>query len=721
MRELPAGWPDPDSPEQTTPVAFADFDGTWPPADGDAPAGTAALSSWSVDRQLRASSLAGQIRAATGFATADASCAFVPPAGGLIAPWLHGDRTVVPPSSGRIRLAHEGYDGDLVMGSFDVDPISSQLSAPEVTLDMIEGLVRLNRPQNLPAPGWLLTSSAPVGDAIWAVDHVARQAGFYSTPAPAKSCIGSLPMQGSNQPEIGFTVAAQTPSTRYEKHPDLGIVHSSSVVGDTQYLSFTNRNAPIIYVAVSFVGTVYLALRLTAWFQIAVKITDTGTFAVDTATNRPFATSATYAPGLDPNHPHRVVLAIDLSNPVSGTVRVRSSASAAWSSTLTQSTTTQGIADDLMIQTRDSGSYFNAVQVLTRVSDQPALFAPTNTDLELLGNPISSFWVEQGMTAREVIDGFVGASFGAVWVDVDGTLIVRDRRYLRGAAPTVEVIDVGDEFEDLQWKVDPAEAADRVEVIYEPASFIAETSPIFEARDPYYVGQGVPLEITVPIDAHIYGDPGIEWQANRKSDGTGTVATDDHLFVFISGRTMSTITITIQNLTNLSWYMVDDNGSPALTVSADAALRFAGAETIGVGVPAGEALRPLQVRAGTGIQSAAYARDLADFLLGITRYAGWRVERVKARFDPRRDIGDIVRLVAADYGLSVKAIVTGIHMSGRAGEVRQDLDLAVLPPTIYDFNEAWNAAETTPTIGDFNTRWAGLTVGDLNHDPLSTT
>lgn len=157
MRALPAGWPDPADPVQTPPTVYLRLPGSaWPPAsvqgDEELPAGTTRVGSWSIDCDLDAPLMPGQVNATTKFTIATASCTIPQPDGGLLAPWSPG--SLAPPKSGRCELI-ASYDGPagataFVLGKFVLDPIKGKLSEKFLSLTMVQDMVRLRKRHQMP-------------------------------------------------------------------------------------------------------------------------------------------------------------------------------------------------------------------------------------------------------------------------------------------------------------------------------------------------------------------------------------------------------------------------------------------------------------------------------------------------------------------------------------------------------------------------------------------
>lgn len=185
MRALPEGWPATDEPDQASPRAYFHMvDGSWPPASttgaGESlPDGWAEVGQWEEVRELQALLLPGQVRGASGFATATGSCTIKHPDAGMFAPWRRGTERVPAGGECELWLSHDGYDGStaFLLGSYILAPIKGRALSREITLDLKENLAKFQRPHNLlPGPGdgsvgvsgwdYLVSSAERLGFAV---------------------------------------------------------------------------------------------------------------------------------------------------------------------------------------------------------------------------------------------------------------------------------------------------------------------------------------------------------------------------------------------------------------------------------------------------------------------------------------------------------------------------------------------------------------------------
>lgn len=168
MRTLPAGWPDPDDPNQTAFTVYLHvLDGVWPPAsihDGESlPAGWAVVGEWTIDADLDAPLMPGQVNAGSTFTVASGACTIPQPEGGLLAPWRVGDERT--PHSGHCELvaSYNGYSGStaFVLGKFLLDPIKGKVSEPVLSLSLVQDLVRLRKPHDVERNAGPFSTASP--------------------------------------------------------------------------------------------------------------------------------------------------------------------------------------------------------------------------------------------------------------------------------------------------------------------------------------------------------------------------------------------------------------------------------------------------------------------------------------------------------------------------------------------------------------------------------
>lgn len=157
-RSLPAGWPASTEFVQNPPTIYLHvLDSAWPPASSDGkyalPAGWAECGTASGTQDLVGSLLPGQVKGASGFATTTASASIPQTAGTVLAPWRPGAERV--PAGGACEL-WASYDGPLgstafLLGSFRLDPIRGRASEPQLSVELVQDLVRFRQPHNLSA------------------------------------------------------------------------------------------------------------------------------------------------------------------------------------------------------------------------------------------------------------------------------------------------------------------------------------------------------------------------------------------------------------------------------------------------------------------------------------------------------------------------------------------------------------------------------------------
>lgn len=157
MRSLPSGWPAADDYAQTVPTVYLHvLDSSWPPASDDGefpcPTGWAECGSWSLDWDLSAPLMPGQVSAQVNPTFAEGECTIPHPAGALLAPWRVGDERTPKASKVELVASHDGPLGStaFLLGQFILDPMRGRMSEPFITLRLVQDLVRLKKPHDLP-------------------------------------------------------------------------------------------------------------------------------------------------------------------------------------------------------------------------------------------------------------------------------------------------------------------------------------------------------------------------------------------------------------------------------------------------------------------------------------------------------------------------------------------------------------------------------------------
>ncbi|MDN7120311.1 hypothetical protein INN71_02780 [Nocardioides sp. ChNu-153] len=626
---------------------------------------------------------------------------------------------------------------------------------------------------------WWYSYPEHTTDASWAIDVLARQIGFYSTPAPVASCVGSVPMNGGIWQEVspasplimdvesgwgwGGVRGALGPVGAHRLYGSLGIrgyYYRSGVY----FPAPTRRLMDDIpqFHTLDVVGTELIEVGIGAVGQAHVEIrADDGVLAVRGGTSRPWVT-VPYTPGLDATYPHRVQVEMrrggtpDEPGGNVGTfgpvrARIRSAHDAPWSEWAIDPWVglSQGL-EDVRISGGD-GSSFCGWQITT--DTDPALWAPPTADIVKLGGNVQAPYLPATTDPWSGIQEFAASWLAAAWQDRHGVLKVRDRAYLAGGAPAsaVVTIDVGQRVEDLQWTLDPADEADRLTVTYSPVDPVVPTNDpetghrvapiLWEASEALELAPGERREIYADVDelgldlGGVYqqavGTPWVQlydtasddavystWAASPVRSGAEPSPGPGALAIYATRVSAGRFKILVFNQTPLVLYTVDGEGRPHLKLRGE--VRFDQDQTATVERGAGEydAAQPLPVDLGRHVQRPEDAAAVADFLWARAQQPGYRLNSVRIVPDWSRDIGDVVMLRHPRSDLAQKALVTKDARRGQAGQVEQHLDLVVLPWTWADF--AAQSEQTDRTWGDFADEWAGRTWGDFADRPIET-
>lgn len=368
--------------------------------------------------------------------------------------------------------------------------------------------------------------------------------------------------------------------------------------------------------------------------------------------------------------------------------------------------------------------------------------------LEPLYGEIRSPWLDPDLSVWGAMQAIVSAWQGALITDVYGDLRLLNRYSMTGVGTGAELpIDVGLTFEDLPWQMDYSDQADRLVVKYRPARLI-QASPtttvlptIWELSELVEVPAGgskdvfFTLDYVYPVDLQLItfvqkGQPGDmvahTWDAWTRSDGSGGshVTPNDWAAIRIDRVTSSTWKIFIRNLSTPAFYMVDNTGTPYLKIRSTYYLDQTQEVTVERGLPSSDAQNALEVDLSNYVQNETDANLLADFLWARVNRRMWKAKTVKMVPDYRLDLGDVVELRHERTHMVSNALVTKVELSGEPGNVTQQVDLVLIPPTWEDFDEAWGPEyETSPpgSWSEFDALWAPYTWNDFDRTPTATT
>lgn len=710
MQVLPAGWPA-DAAVETVPDIIADF--------GAAVPGAVSVSDWSITRQLTGSLLPGQVRVGTGFSVASGTVGFpqtVPP----ISPWGKGAQKMVPGARCAVYATPDSGVSRLSLGSFLTSKAAGAVSDPAVSVDLVEDQSRLRKRVTIPG---LSDVVGTIGaDAAWLIDQIARTGGYYATPKPAPSCYGSLPLQGSVIAErgtaslTGAPVAGwQTINRRMYQVPS----GSGSVV-----LALTD--APATTASTYLTATVSGKVTFTAGI-IPVTV-DATAATVQAGTGAAVA----YTPGASSIWPDRVQ--VQLQGILTGgtftnvQARARSGPAATWSawSTGTVSIAVTGTNATIPTVTAASvaGGTFSGLQI-TGDADVELWEAPTAV-LDASGVTVDNPIIPAEENGWEAIQQIATATLGGAWVSEAGILVYRGRDWMRGLGASSETIVSESSLADVAWSISRDDAADRVTVTYQPPDLKTVTDNsllVWEATEAVEVAAGGTVTIYADIEgtAKNLADwlpvwdatPAARysrWAAATSRDGGGTQPADTALQITATMAGTSRVRIKITNTTGTRLWTVDGTGTPTLILRANLSARAGETVTLTAGAQEDASTAPLDIDLGAFVQRYADAQQILDWTWSQVQEPRATIEGVRVKPSLARQLGDIIRITDSQTALSAKALISGISLTGSAGQYEQTLDLVLLDVTFYDLSQNSGAK----TFAQLSTDWAGLTFAQVS-------
>jgi hypothetical protein len=707
---------------------------SWPPASAITPAGVAEVTAWSVDREIVGKVLPGQVRARSGLSIGSASATIRQPSGKPMTPWGRGDRQIV--TSGAANLY--ATDGDPLaderrnLGSWQVDPAQGSLLSPTVPVELIESQYAGRTQLHLLPP-----NDGDWCDPAWVVSVLAAQAGFHAVPPPVPSAVFAASMSGSLWPERGIINSYYSPSEWSRATGPLTPVGGLAGIDFAPQADVLSIGGVSAFVTFNVLGTATVQLGYPlVETRPAIQIRPGGILAARATEAAPWVT-VDYEAGLSPAHPLRVQVEVQRDGePGAWTqfrARARSGPDAPWSPWATSNVASNHQTMNWLQLEVPATSAIAAMQISTDAD--PALWAPATADIDALGGKMTVPWLPGTMDAWTGIQEICATYCGATWIDNDGILKTRDRRYLAGNSAHVETLDIDTMVEDLGWSTDPADSADRLVVTYNPSDVERYAGDgesfgpiIWEAPDVLELLPHQSIEVVADLEFYANAitqwlpvwDLGAytasSWSAFDNREGSGDHAADEALVITTRQISTGRMIITVRNTTAGTLYTVDGTGAPCLILRGYKVARQANQATITRGLADSEARNELTVDLGRYVQTPEDANTLADFIWARVSQPMWKATAVRVTLDWTRDIGRIVLLAHPDSDLQVKALVVGLHMTGVDGSVEQLLDLVILPPTWFDFDQAW-AGETW---AGFDGTWAGANWSAFDNDPLKT-
>lgn len=741
----------------------------------------AAITSWQVEREIASSTLPGQIRHRSGLSIGAASVN-VTQQGRTVTPW-----SAEPvQAAGSARLYAATSDGDVELGAWVVDPVSGALTTPELQVDLLEAQYAARRdPAAMPFIGLpaLAGFSGPLeadADGIWTVSRIAAQVGYHNVPPDGPSTIVSVPLTGSTAAlsryvgweggDLGKWAGPGTGGVRWiDTGGGIGLEAVGSFSGlrggwifnSTPQVSNILAAGKPVWITLNMAGTLVIeddpvTASILPSFRIDVNSTNGRCSIRHGLANGAWsaATVGDWVPNQSPNWPTRVQIKLTRTNNgltddafrwTSTTIEVVSAPGATGTPiTATGSAERAAGWDHFQYGTRGAGGTvrMNGLQIASGVSaaQNAEVWKPRNADLALLGGKVGAPWVPPNTDAWTALSDAAAAWGAAAIISPTGRLKILDQHALSGAGNLGRPVDIGREWTDLPWTLDPADTADRLEVTYQAAAFsypvaADATSPIL--WNPEEVIRLLPLA-TVTVRANldkfaagifrewVRSDRTISppsemykstWEANTFRNGKGTRASSRPFGISMKMTSANRIDLTLTNRTNQQWFLVNPEGEPHLAIRALAVAEFEAEQVITRGLSAEDAKNPLTVDLGTYVQRAEDAAAIADFLWARVNQPMWRADSVRCRLDWTHDIGEVLALTHARSGLTSKALVTKVAYDGKPGEYAQTLSLVLIPPTWDDFDAAWAGK----TWAAFDAAWAGKTWTAFDRLPTSTT
>ena len=739
----------------------------------------AAVGSWSLDRELVASTIPGNIRQRTGLSIGAASVTIRPAVRST--PWSKSPATRVETGLVATLYAEDPSNpgGErLPLGAWVTDETDGALSGEESPVELLEAsYAGRDVPPLLPpyaaAP---FTPGMPV-DPVWPIARLLEQVGFPASPRPSipDTVLLVVPMDGAihataQQAGAAYVLAGEV-ADGWGLLGDRGLIAGGSGSSFTATAGPGATRLPVaeqlrgggITVTLEVSGTVWLLDVAQGWL---VRVTDDGagscSVAVHNALGAP-VDEQTFPAGESEVWPGRVQVQIQrtwnspTSEWTSTRARGRSSLTSAWSAWSEHSSihapaggmgleTVQVVGGALVPDTAVTSApgRFAAV-CITRTSIHDGLYDPPKAMLQPLGGDAGLPWTPTGLDAWGAIQDAASAHGAAVNTGLDGMARILTPADLAGATDTWEPIDVGAEFDDLPWTLDPEDTADRVAVTYTPPSITTaavgstDLAPVaWQADDVIELAAGATVTIPAVLDGRAAvgiftrfilpeGEPSAWWSQSSNviafdnPEGTGDPIAGSLVEATVVQTSPTTATVTVTNRTPAKVYLVDGNGEPCLILRARLVATYDTPQVVERGAGAGDAERPLEVDLTPWVQSKDQAQAIADRLWGRVSGGGlWKAATVRCRLDWSLDIGQVRPLVHEGSDLGVQALITKVHYDGSPGQIAQSLDLVLVPWTYADFATAWATEAPGSTHADFAETWAGSTHADFATDPLRT-
>lgn len=738
------------------------------------------VASWDSVREIASSSLPGQVRHKTGLSVGTGKALVKRDQSDY--PWKQRDVFDLAGSRAQILIAPEGAT-EIPTGQFQVAPVAGNITTLGVEVDLDERTVAgKDQAAGIQDQQWWggITGTeidSQERDPIWLISELAQDMG-YGTGGLVPGVDGYDPIL--DVPFQGSIVPAHPTDTQYgtgdtivwgESQGSVGVTTAGDLVINIPYEVSRLVPASFTMTVDTDDGDLDLIWEDTSTDgELRVRVE---TFEGDSTLNLTIASfgsngvinTTTTVNGLDitrnPDAPNRVQIEVTLTQVGTGytsaSVRLQREIGEWFGPYVHTMTNTLSAVNDHNFKPRLTqvgfGTTFLAhlsVVDNTVVSQAVRDLLITTTAgpngriyLQPLLGTIVSPWLDPNLSVWTAMQQIVEAWQAALITDVYGDLRVLNRLTLSGVNDFVQerVIDIGLVFEDLPWRMDPSDRADRLVVKYRPATVVAadpsQTSlptvwELQEVRPMQPGGNDVffTLDYIYPTDLRLLpfnrkdSDNGIfhVWDAYRYNNGTGAhMDPGADIALRVDRITSATWKVFVQNKTASPFHLVDNTGAPYLKLRSSYWFDQTQEVTIERGLSATDAVNPLEIDLSNYVQNEDDANAITDFLWGRVNRRVWSASTVKTVPDYQVDLGDVVQIVHARTGVSSNALVTKVEMSGEPGNLSQKLDLLLIPQTWEDFDEAWANNPAGDDWDTFDALWAPYTWDDFDRTPTAIT
>ena len=717
------------SAHQWLPGVFLTIPGSpWPLADG-VPVGTGRVGEFTVEREIVAARLPGQVRARSGFSIGDARVTVQQAPGRPLAPWARPDRRVEAGAECLLYAMDETTGARWPLGAWQTKAPAGSLTSAQVGVELIESQYA----------GRMADARLPVVDGevdpVWIVDVLARQAGFHSTPPPGPGTVLNVPLCGAlaagpNGSGARLTIMAAGKSPQWSTASGIPGLSGAAELPrwHVPRPAGSSRQFERMLITANIAGTVRFQLQVGSGSDLVDVEVTTGTVRAR-MNGGAWTATRTFAAGMDPNWPTRVQVILGGTGPQL-TIAARSSANATPSTPVTVTPLDLMGVSTLAIAAIQSGAV-SALDVTLTDTNPTHMWAAPTARMSLLDGRVFAAWIPDPKDVWSTLQATLDAYAGAGWVSLGGVLTVLNRHELAGSGRPKTQVDVGSRVEDLSWTLDADDYADRLEVTWWPVTWPEEDElPQWPVGDKLHVparrSQTVEVDlgafvrqtiVWVHVDSEfLTTDVASRWDANTAVDGSG-VSVSTGIHVASERTTPSTVRVTVTNQNPFDVWMVDFNGNPSMILRGAGKASQESPQVIEYGTPDVDAKSPLTIDLGKTVQDRATAEELAGYLWGRVNRPRYRLNAIRMPLDWSRDLGDVLTLVHPESDLVANVLVVRDAKTGGPGEIAQRCDLILLPPTVDDFEAVWAGK----TFDDFEAQWAGQNLAAFDADPLMKT